>query len=195
MKLLAQTYAALCEGQVLELQLGDDLEHRSDLYYRVIELKTASLIRASARLGAMAAGAAPEAVEAASRWAHEVGMVFQLVDDVLDLVATDEFLGKPAGSDIREGTFTLPVLNALDGPEGGKVRDLLLPERPYSDDTVEQVIDLVRHGGYIEQALEETRARMSAADAAIAALPPSDVTAVFSRLGEFLMDRVDTARL
>ena len=110
------------------------------------------------------------------------------------MIATDEFLGKPAGSDIREGTFTLPVLSALDGPEGGRVRDLLTPARPYSDDTVEQVIDLVRAGGYIEHALEETRSRIRAADEAISGLPPSEVTAVFSRLGEFLMDRVESAR-
>ena len=87
------------------------------------------------------------------------------------------------------------MLNALDGPQGGKVRDLLVPERPYSDDTVEQVIDLVRAGGYIEEALEETRSRIRAADAAISVLPSSEITAVFSRLGEFLMERVETARL
>lgn len=193
-ELLSQTYAALCEGQILELQLGDDLEHRADRYYRVIELKTASLIRTSARLGAMAAGASPEAIEAASKWGHEIGMVFQLTDDVLDLIATDEFLGKPAGSDIGEGTFTLPVLNALEGSDGGKLRDLLSPPRPYSEDTVEQVIDLVRAGGYIEAVIEETRQRIRTADAAIAGLPSSAITAVFSRLGEYLLDRVETAR-
>ncbi|MCJ7726288.1 MAG: polyprenyl synthetase family protein [Acidimicrobiia bacterium] len=193
-ELLSQTEAALCEGQILELQLGDDLEHGADRYYRVIELKTASLIRTSARLGAMAAGASPAAIEAASKWGHEIGMVFQLTDDVLDLIATDEFLGKPAGSDIGEGTFTLPVLNALEGSEGGKLRDLLSPPRPYSDDTVEQVIDLVRAGGYVEAVVEETRGRIRAADAAIAGLPSSGITEVLSRLGEYLLDRVETAR-
>jgi len=121
-------------------------------------------------------------------------MVFQLTDDVLDLIATDEFLGKPAGSDIGEGTFTLPVLNALEGPSGGKLRDLLSPPRPYTEDTVEQVIDVVRAGGYIEEALEETRERIRAADAAIANLPSSAITGVFSQLGEYLLDRVETAR-
>lgn len=193
-ELLARTYAALCEGQMLELQLGDDLDHPPSRYYRVIELKTASLIRTSARLGAMAAGASPEAIEAASKWGHEVGMVFQMTDDILDLVATDEFLGKPAGSDIGEGTFTLPVLNAMQGPDGGKVRDLLSPKRPYSEDTVEQVIDLVRGGGYVEQAFEETRSRIEAADAAIGTLPVSEITGVFALLGEYLLERVENAR-
>ena len=111
-----------------------------------------------------------------------------------DLIATDEFLGKPAGSDIGEGTFTLPVLNALGGPEGGRLRDLLAPHRPYTEDTLEQVIDLVRAGGYVEAALHETRQRIAAAEAAIAPLPAGPVKDVFSRLGEYLLDRVDTAR-
>jgi len=193
-ELLARTYAALCEGQMLELQLCDDLDHPPSRYYRVIELKTASLIRTSARLGAMAAGASPEAIEAASKWGHEVGMVFQMTDDILDLVATDEFLGKPAGSDIGEGTFTLPVLHAMQGPDGGKVRDLLSPKRPYSDDTAERVIDLVRGGGYVEQAFEETRSRIKAADAAISTLPATETTGVFANLGEYLLERVESAR-
>ena len=135
--LLASTYALLCEGQVLELQLTGDLEHGPDRYFRVIERKTASLIRAAARLGAMAGGADAGSIEAATRWGHEVGMVFQLTDDVLDLIATEEFLGKPAGSDIREGTFTLPVLHALAGPAGSEIRNLLADGKPYRPKAVD----------------------------------------------------------
>jgi len=79
--LLARTYALLCEGQIRELQLTDDLDHGPDAYYTVIEKKTASLIRTSARLGAIAGGAERPTVEAASTWGHEVGVVFQLADD------------------------------------------------------------------------------------------------------------------
>ncbi|NKB44214.1 MAG: polyprenyl synthetase family protein, partial [Alphaproteobacteria bacterium] len=65
--------------------------------------KTASLIRTSARLGALTAGARPETVDAISEWAWEMVLVFQMTDDVLDLIADEAFLGKPAGSDIGEG--------------------------------------------------------------------------------------------
>ena len=192
--LLARTYAALCEGQILELQLGNDLDQGLDGYFRVVELKTASLICTSARLGAMAGGASEEAIAAAFRWGHEIGMVFQLTDDVLDLVATDEFLGKPAGSDIGEGTFTLPVLHALTGPHGGEVRALLTPGQPYPPGTVQQVIELVRSGGHVEQALAEVDRRIEVARAAMAALPDDDITGVFRRLGDYLVKRVETAR-
>ncbi|HHC07489.1 MAG TPA: polyprenyl synthetase family protein, partial [Actinobacteria bacterium] len=91
--LIARTYATLCEGQILELRYGGDLSHGVDGYLEVIGGKTASLIRTSARLGALTGGAAPEVVEAVSDWAWEMGLVFQIADDVLDLVASEEWLG------------------------------------------------------------------------------------------------------
>jgi len=192
--LLARTYALLCEGQVLELQLAGNLDQRPADYFGVIEKKTASLIRASARLGAMAGGADPAAIEAATRWGHEVGVVFQLTDDVLDLTATEEFLGKPVGSDIGEGTFTLPMLNALASADGTEIRRLLGGERPYPRDAVERVIEIIRSGGHVAAALEEADRRIAAAGAAVATMPSGEVTGVFTRLGEYLVERVGAAR-
>jgi heptaprenyl diphosphate synthase len=192
--LLARTYASLCEGQILELQLSDRLDQGLDGYFRVVELKTASLIRTSARLGAMAGGADADAVAAVSRWAHEIGMVFQLTDDVLDLVATGDFLGKPAGSDILEGTFTLPVLLALEGPHRDDIRRLLDGGKPHSPDAVERVIELVRNGGGVDGALDEVNRRMETARTAITSLPDGDTTKVLLALGDYLLTRVDAAR-
>lgn len=192
--LLARTYALLCEGQMLELQLGDDPEHSPADYFTVIEKKTASLIRTSARLGAMAGGADISAVEAATTWGHEVGLVFQMTDDVLDLVATDEFLGKPAGSDIGEGTYTLPILYALDSADGPRVSSLLEGGHPHSADAIAEVLDIARNGGHIERTLRETEEHIDRASAAAASLPNSEVVAVLQALGEYLLDRVAAAR-
>lgn len=192
--LLARTYALLCEGQILELQLTDDLDQGPDRYFTVIEKKTASLIRTSARLGAMAGGADEDAIEAATTWGHEVGMVFQLADDILDLVATEEFLGKPAGSDIGEGTFTLPVLYALDSDDGPAIRRLLGSGKPYARTDVERVIEIVRAGGHVERALTETERRFALADEAANRLGGGAVSTVLHSLGEYLLDRVTLAR-
>jgi heptaprenyl diphosphate synthase len=191
--LLARTYAALCEGQILELQLSDRLDQGVAGYYRVVELKTASLIRTAARLGAMAGGADPSAVEAATRWGHEVGMVFQLTDDVLDLIATEDFLGKPAGSDIGEGTYTLPVLLALGGPSGDRVRGLLASGKPHRPEAVAEVLDVVRSEGHVEHALAEVDARMAAARHALDGLGGGEVVEVFRALGDYLLERVTAA--
>ena len=192
-RLLARTYAELVEGQTMELQLDHDLDHGAAAYYQVIGGKTASLIRTSARLGAMAADAEPAVVEAVSSWAWELGLVFQITDDALDLVATEEYLGKPAGSDIREGKMTLPVLHALAGEHGPRVRTLLA-NPPYSDAQVAEVIELVRREGYVDQSLEEAASRIRTAQTAIVDLPEGDAKDTHGRLGEFLILQVQAAR-
>lgn len=193
-KLLARTYAELVEGQTLELQLTNDLTHTADDYYRVISGKTASLIRTSARLGAMAADAPDEVVEAVSVATWELGMVFQITDDALDLVATDEALGKPAGSDIHQGVYTLPVLHALAGAERDRIVELLGNGIPFSEEAVTEVIDLVRSGGYVDRTLDECSERMAVAHTAIAVLPDSEARTIVERMGSFLVDRVVAAR-
>ena len=192
--LIARTYATLCEGQVRELQLDNDLNHGPDEYYAVIGGKTASLIRTSARLGAMTGGADRHTVEAISDWAWEMGLVFQLADDVLDLVADEAWLGKPAGSDIGEGTFTLPLLYAADGPEGAEIRGLLEEKAPYEQHAIDRVIQLVTEGGYIDRVLDEATDRMRASEKAAARIPETDLTPIIRNLDRYLLDRVDVAR-
>jgi heptaprenyl diphosphate synthase len=192
-RLLARTYAELVEGQTLELQIDHDLNHGPAEYYRVIGGKTASLIRTSARLGAMASDADPGVVESVSTWAWELGMVFQITDDALDLVATDGYLGKPAGSDIGEGKFTLPVLLAARGPDGPRITELLAT-RPYSDEAVAEVIDLVRNGGFVDQALQAAAGRVEASQQATTGIPDGQAREVLGRLGDYLLERVTAAR-
>lgn len=194
-RLLAATYAELVEGQTRELQLVGNLSHSLDEYHSVIGGKTASLIRTSARLGAMAADAEPAVVDALSSWAWEVGMVFQIADDALDLVADEEAIGKPAGSDIREGTFTAPVILAAAGPSGERIRHLLGAPMPYSEETVSEVIDLVRAGGHIEESLEEATRRLDTAKAALEVLPDGKARKILEVLGSHLVERVNAARL
>jgi heptaprenyl diphosphate synthase len=193
-RLLAATYAELVEGQTRELQLDFDLDHGVAEYEQVIAGKTASLIRTSARLGAMAADADVDVVESLSLWAWELGMVFQIADDALDLVADEETIGKPAGSDIREGKFTMPVLEALAGERGARVRELLETARPYPDSVVGEVIDIVRAGGHIDVPLSEATRRLDVAAAALEGVPDGEPKRILHSLGAYLLGRVDAAR-
>ncbi|MDJ0959677.1 MAG: polyprenyl synthetase family protein [Acidimicrobiia bacterium] len=192
--LIAQTYATLCEGQVLELQLEGDFEHGPDEYFRVIGGKTASLIRTSARLGAITGGADRDVIEAISEWAWEMGLVFQMADDVLDLIADEDFLGKPAGSDIGEGTYTLPVLYAIHGPDGGSVRSILEAGRPFEQVDIDRVIAATIDGGYVERVLDEARERLRVAEKAASRIPDSAMSPVLANLDRYLLDRVEAAR-
>ena len=123
--LLAATIAALCEGQVREVRHAFDVDRSEEAYLASISGKTASLLATAARIGAIVADHSRDVVDAVTEFGHNYGMAFQVIDDLLDVTATDEELGKPSGNDLVEGTYTLPVIRALGGPAGDDLRSLL----------------------------------------------------------------------
>ena len=150
-QLLAATIATMCEGQVRELQTTFDVTRTEAQYTAAIEGKTASLFAAAARIGALVAELARSEVEALTTFGRRYGMAFQVVDDILDVVATDEQLGKPAGNDLAEGVYTLPVIGALAGrTSGAELAELL--GHPLEPDDVERARKLVRAGDAVEVA-------------------------------------------
>jgi heptaprenyl diphosphate synthase len=133
--LLATTLGRLCQGQVAEVKTAFSVERTTESYLEAIAGKTAALMATSCRIGALTGQANRDEVEALSAFGTNFGMVFQLRDDILDVVATNGELGKPPGQDLAEGVYTLPVLHALADPEvGPELAELLgqplaLPER------------------------------------------------------------------
>ncbi len=111
--LLADTIGELCRGQVLELQHLFDTGRSEEDYISAIEGKTASLFATSCRIGGMVSHVDEPTLDALTRYGHHLGLCFQLIDDVLDLTADEATLGKPAGQDLMEGIYTLPVIYAL----------------------------------------------------------------------------------
>ena len=124
--LLANTLGRLCEGQVTEVRAAFDTGRSEDQYFTAIAGKTAALMSTSCRIGALTGGLPRPQVDALTEFGRSFGMIFQLRDDILDVVASDEDLGKPAGQDLAEGIYTLPVLLALRDPAvGPELRPLL----------------------------------------------------------------------
>jgi heptaprenyl diphosphate synthase len=124
--LLAATISRLCEGQLRELRTAFDVTRSQAAYMQSIAGKTASLMAASCRIGGLTAGLTRPQVDALTTFGEAFGMVFQIRDDVLDVVGTDEELGKPAGQDLVEGTYSLPVIFALADPDAGPELQTLL---------------------------------------------------------------------
>lgn len=149
-KILASTIGRLCEGQIAEVRDTYRTGRSVDDYMASINGKTASLFAAAAQFGALMAGAGESQIEAARATGEAYGMVFQIVDDILDLTGTVEKLGKPTGHDIKEGVYTLPVLLVLHGahPGGEQLRALLGADM---DETrVGEALYIVRSSGAIE---------------------------------------------
>jgi heptaprenyl diphosphate synthase len=114
-RLLARTIATLCDGQIRDVAASGRTDHTEDAYMEIIGRKTAALIATSSRLGGMLSDAPAETVERLEDFGLALGMAFQLSDDIMDIISTEEELQKPPGQDIREGVYTLPVLYALSG--------------------------------------------------------------------------------
>jgi heptaprenyl diphosphate synthase len=155
--LLARTIGWLCEGQIEELRHTYDVERAEASYLASIHGKTASLYGTAARIGGIVAGLDRPAIDALTAYGNAFGMVFQIVDDVLDLTATAEQLGKPAGHDLEEGVYTLPVLRTLANgrSSGDELRDLL--GQPLAPEERDKALAIVRGDEGIEAALSTAR--------------------------------------
>jgi geranylgeranyl diphosphate synthase type I len=105
---------SICEGQVLDISFESSMEIKESDYYRMIEGKTAALFKASTEIGGAAGGADARETAALGQYGLSAGMAFQLFDDYLGATADEKVLGKPVGSDLREGKMTLIVVHALD---------------------------------------------------------------------------------
>ncbi|MCS5687917.1 MAG: polyprenyl synthetase family protein [Actinomycetota bacterium] len=145
-ELLAATIGRLCEGQVRELQLIYDISRTEDQYFDAIAGKTAELYATSCRIGGLVAGADQAVVDRLTEFGRAYGMAFQVVDDILDLVATDEELGKPSGNDLREGVYTLPVIRMI--ASGDPITMLL--GQPLDTETRNEARNAVIAGSEIE---------------------------------------------
>ena len=151
--LLARTISWLCEGQIEELRHTYDIARSEDSYLASIHGKTASLFGTAARIGGIVSGLERSTIDAVTEYGNAYGMVFQIVDDVLDLTATAEQLGKPAGHDLEEGVYTLPVTRTLSNgrSSGDELRDIL--GKPLEPNERDKALAIVRSDDGIESTL------------------------------------------
>ena len=189
--LLARTIGRLCEGEILELRHAYSTARTDDAYFAAIEGKTASLYATACRIGAIVGGLPRPHVDALTEYGRCFGMAFQLVDDVLDLVSTEEELGKPAGHDITEGVYNLPVLHALRSDAGDELRPLL--GAPIDGADRDRVRQLVVTSGGIEATIAEAQSFVAAAKAALEPLDASEAASALADGAEHLLTMVTAA--
>jgi heptaprenyl diphosphate synthase len=175
-ELLARTIGELCQGQILELRHTYNVARPVDAYLSSIDGKTASLYSTAARIGGLVAGHSRDVIDALTAYGTAYGMVFQIVDDVLDLTATDAQLGKPAGHDMEEGVYTLPVLHTLAA--GGAAADELasILGKPLNETERLHVLEIVRNGTGVATAIDAARSFVADAERACDALPQGITT-------------------
>lgn len=150
---LAELGRTLSDGEILQLSNIGCKDISEDVYYDVIKQKTAALFEACAGIGALSSGATEEEVEAAKQFGQNLGIIFQIRDDIFDYYDSTE-IGKPTGNDMVEGKLTLPVIYAVNNGGNEDMRRLALKVKEHSvnADEIAQLVDYTKQMGGIEYA-------------------------------------------
>jgi len=180
----------MVEGELLQMEkLGRciSLEEHFDLIYR----KTACLFAVSTQLGGVLGGATAEQEQRLAEYGHNLGMAFQIVDDVLDLTASEAILGKPVASDLREGKATMAIIHALDRctPAEHRAIEKVLSERAFNGVTHTDILQILDRYASLEAANERAQQYAEAARKAICSFPDSEIKRALLAIPEFVIAR------
>jgi heptaprenyl diphosphate synthase len=178
----------ICEGELAPVMNTAPLETALDQYLYKIGCKTAALFEAACKAGMVCGGGNQEQIDALGRFGYDLGIAFQIVDDVLDFTGSSAMLGKPAGNDLREGTITMPLIYAVDAG-GGAVLAAVLDEQPPSEERVAWAIAEVRRLGGAERSLAEARRFAERSMAHLDRFPDSAAKYALGEIARFVVTR------
>jgi len=181
----------ICEGQELDEQLEKKAQLTEDEYFEMISKKTASLFEVSTTIGALVAESDSRAVESMRNFGHLLGMSFQIVDDILGLTADEKELGKPVGSDIREGKRTLPVVYALAKGSTQERKAILraLGNRKASTRQYSTATKAIASTGALDYSRRKAGEYAQEARKALLSLPESNEKRLLDEVLEFILKR------
>jgi len=180
----------MVEGELLQMEkLGKAIS--LDEHFDLIHRKTACLFSVCMRLGAMLGGATAEQEENLAQYGRDLGMAFQLVDDVLDLTASEDVLGKPVASDLREGKVTMAVIHALDRCTASerKLIETVLAQRTFDDVAHAQILEILERYGSLEAATSQATQYAALARNAICSFPDGEIKRALLWAPDFVVAR------
>lgn len=188
--LLISLTQKMVEGELLQARLLGRIVERRE-YMELVDRKTASLFSACARLGAISGNATGEEETRLGHFGWNLGMAFQLIDDVLDFTATEAVLGKPVGSDLREGKITLPLLLAMELGSPAERADVeqVLAERSYNSVPFSRVLEIVQRHHGVELARQEAAGFTAKANVLIGQFPDSPAQRALQSIPDFIVQR------
>ncbi|MGB7951229.1 MAG: polyprenyl synthetase family protein [Candidatus Binatia bacterium] len=183
----ADACAQLTEGETLQGYFNRNRAVTLDDYVEIVKRKTASLFQTGAKVGAYLAGANAASVEETHRYGLNLGIAFQMVDDILDVVGHIELLGKPTGMDLRDGNPSLPIILALNAKQGA-VCEAFQTAQP-GEGLVCAALDAIKSGSTIQQAKSISRSYAEEALKSIRKFPPSRYRNGLKTLVQLIIDR------
>ena len=190
--ILANASATIAEGEVLQLTASQNLATTEDIYLQVVRGKTAALFSAATQVGGIISNADPDACQALYDYGDALGISFQIVDDLLDIVGDAKQTGKNVGDDFRERKLTLPLIKAI---AAGDDHERIFWRRTIEqgqqvDGDLEHAISLMHRHGAIEATRQEAINWSNRAKAALTRLPQTETTQLLHELSDYVVHRI-----
>ena len=190
--LFSDTVATVCEGTIMEMLTSGRIDLTVKSYYEKTSHKTACLIAACCKGGAIVSEASDQDIENIHRYGMNLGIAFQIIDDVLDYTENQETIGKPAGNDLRQGMVTLPLIYALEEkPRNGHYQEVynFLNGITHSEEDIRTIVNWVVTGSGVQRSLSDADIYGNKAREALAYFSPSQDRQILDELIDFVVMR------
>jgi geranylgeranyl pyrophosphate synthase len=186
--LFTQTLGIIARGEIKQAMSSFKLEQTHEQYFERVAAKTAALFTMATESGAVLSGASEEAVQALHRYGYNLGVAFQVVDDILDFVGTEAEVGKPVGADLRQGTITLPSLLLLERyPEDNPIVKICRQED--TEANISRAIEMVRSSTIIDECYRVAAKYAHQAVSELSLLPDNPARAALAFLADYILRR------
>lgn len=178
---------AMCKGEVDEVIQNGSLSTDVTAYLRRIEKKTALMFSKSCEFGAKVCGASPEKSSQLAHFGINLGLAFQIMDDLKDLTHTEEYLGKPPGEDLRQGIMTLPIILAVENSPGRDLIAAVLQDKKPEEEMVRKALDCIEESGAFGETLAMAKEYKERSIFQLQALPPTPERNSLELLADFII--------
>jgi len=188
MKVFAQTLTTIVNGEITQLFANHSITTRADYFHRIYS-KTASLFETSATAAGIINLEDEETIEDLRKYGYGIGMAFQIVDDILDFTGEQATVGKPVGSDLRQGLITLPVINFFELNPDNTIVNEIFATNSLNDEYTQKLIDAVRDSPAIHNAFDEACKYIQDGVAGLSNLPDNQEKQALIELAEYIINR------
>lgn len=188
MQSFAEALATIVDGEITQMFTSRGIASREN-YYQRIYAKTASMFVLATRSAALISGCNEKVVETMRKFGYEIGMAFQIVDDILDFTGEQEAVGKPVASDLRQGLVTLPAIYYQEGNPGDEDMKAVLSGEFADEARMERLVRAIRESGAIHAAFDEARRYVERGLNFLSLIPESEEREALFELGNYIIDR------
>lgn len=192
LKITSRAVKRMSEGELLQIQKNRKFDVDEETYFRIISDKTASLITACCELGAASTSKDKSEIQLMSEFGENIGVAFQLRDDLLDYIGKKKIMGKSSGSDLKEKKFTLPLIHSLNNSSKKEAKDImnLVKNGSYSK-SKNIVFDFIKEHNGIEYTISKTTEYCQTAKIRLEGFKPSETKETMLKFVDFISERVN----